>query len=119
MDKLPPSLPPPRTRAPASTLLDDEEMRGVRHVVSRLPLRAVLTQMAGLEAGRVCGLDGPEVTLGRAPTCTHAFDEASLSRVHAKIVKEGGSYVISDAGSSNGVFVNDKRITRAVLSDSD
>jgi two-component system, cell cycle response regulator len=119
MDKLPPSLPPPRTRAPASTLLDDEEMRGVRHVVARLPQRAVLTQMAGLEAGRVCGLDGPEVTLGRAPTCTHAFDEASLSRVHARVVKEGGSYVISDAGSSNGVFVNDKRITRATLNDSD
>jgi len=119
MEKLPPSLPPPKTRAPASTLLDDEEVRGFRHVMAKLPQRAVFTQMAGLEAGRVCGLDGPEVTLGRAPTCTHAFDEASLSRVHARVVKEGPDYVILDAGSSNGVFVNDQRVTRAALNDSD
>jgi two-component system cell cycle response regulator len=119
MDKLPPSLPPPRTRAPAATLVDEDEARGFRHVMSRLPQRAVLTQMAGLEAGRVCGLDGPEVTLGRAPTCTHAFDEASLSRVHAKVVKEGPAYAILDAGSANGVFVNDQRVTRAILNDGD
>ena len=119
MDKLPPSLPPPKARAPASTLLDDEETRGVRQVMAFLPQRAVLTQMAGLEAGRVCGLDGPEVTLGRAPTCTHAFDEASLSRVHAKVLKEGGNYVIDDVQSRNGVFVNDQRVTRATLSDGD
>jgi diguanylate cyclase (GGDEF)-like protein len=106
-------------RAPASTLLDEDETRSVRHVVARRPDRAVLTQMAGLEAGRVCGLDGPEVTFGRAPTCTHAFDEASLSRVHARLVKEGAAYVIVDAGSSNGVFVNDERIQRKTLSDGD
>jgi two-component system cell cycle response regulator len=119
MEKMPPSLPPPKSRAPASTLLDDDEIRNVRHVVARLPIRGVLTQMAGLEAGRVCGLDGAEVTLGRAPTCTHAFDEASLSRVHAKLVKDGGSYVLLDAGSSNGVFINDVRIRRATLNDGD
>jgi two-component system cell cycle response regulator len=118
MEKPPPSL-PPRMRAPASTLLDEDETRSVRQVVAGLPDRAVLTQMAGLEAGRVCGLDGPEVTFGRAPTCTHAFDEASLSRVHARIVKEEGAYVIVDAGSSNGVFVNDERVQRAALGDGD
>jgi diguanylate cyclase (GGDEF)-like protein len=119
MDQQPPSLPPQRVRPPASTLLDDEETREMRKVVAHLPDRAVFIQMAGLEAGRVCGLDGPEVTFGRAPTCTHAFDEASLSRVHAKLVKEAGAYVITDAGSSNGVFVNDTRVPRAILSDGD
>jgi two-component system cell cycle response regulator len=119
MDQPPPSLPPQRIRAPAATLLDEEETRSVRQVATRLPERAVLIQMAGLEAGRVCGLDGPEVTFGRAPTCTHAFDEASLSRVHARMLKESGAYVIVDAGSSNGVFVNDERTTRATLGDGD
>ncbi len=118
-DQPPPSLPPQRFRPPASTLLDEEETRSVRRVIAHMPDRAVLIQMAGLEAGRVCGLDGPDVTFGRAPTCTHAFDEASLSRVHAKLVKEGGAYIIADAGSSNGVFVNDKRVPRAALSDGD
>ncbi len=120
MDRPPPSLPPQKIRAPASTLLDEEEItQRPPDCGASCPERAVLTQMAGLEAGRVCGLDGPEVTFGRAPTCTHAFDEASLSRVHAKLVREAGAYVLVDAESSNGVFVNDERVTRATLNDGD
>ncbi len=42
-----------------------------------------------------------------------------MSRVHAKLVKDGGSYVLLDAGSSNGVFINDVRIRRATLNDGD
>jgi two-component system cell cycle response regulator len=119
MPDQPPSLPPQRHRAPASTLLDEEETRSARRVFNHLPDRAVLIQMAGLGAGRVCGLDGPDVTFGRAPTCTHPFDEASLSRVHARLVKEGGLFAIVDAGSSNGVFVNDARVQHATLNDGD
>ena len=84
------------------------------------PERGVLVADGGARGrARLRRLDGPEVTFGRAPTCTHAFDEASLSRVHAKLVKEGGAYVIMDAGSSNGVFVNDVRVQRATLGDGD
>jgi two-component system cell cycle response regulator len=119
MDKPPPSLPPQRPRAPMATLLDEEETINVQRFVPRLSNRAVFTQMTGLEAGRVCGLEGADVTFGRAPSCTHAFDEASLSRVHARVVRDGDAYVILDAQSRNGVFVNDERALRASLSDGD
>jgi diguanylate cyclase (GGDEF)-like protein len=99
--------------------MDEEESRTARRARLRLPDRAVLIQMAGVGAGRVCGLQGSEVTFGREPTCTHAFDEASLSRIHAKLVREAGEYVMVDAGSSNGVFVNESRVPRAVLVDGD
>jgi diguanylate cyclase (GGDEF)-like protein len=100
--------------------MDEEESRTARRARLRLPDRAVLVQMAGLGAGRVCALDGgEEVTLGRAPTCTHSFDEASLSRVHARVIRQAGEWVIEDAGSSNGVFVNESRLPRAVLIDGD
>jgi diguanylate cyclase (GGDEF)-like protein len=118
-DKPPPSLPPQRVRAPAVTLLDDEETINVIPIIAQLRDRAVFTQMNGLEAGRVCDLEGVEITFGRAPTCTHSFDEASLSRVHARLVREGGGYVIEDAGSRNGIFVNEKKVARAVLGDGD
>jgi diguanylate cyclase (GGDEF)-like protein len=101
------------------TLLDDEETINVIPLVAHLRDRAVFTQMTGVEAGRVCDLDGVEVTFGRAPTCTHSFEEASLSRVHARLVREGGGYVIEDAGSRNGIFVNEKRVPRATLGDGD
>jgi two-component system cell cycle response regulator len=119
MTQGPPSIPPQRPRPAMPTLVDSDETVNIPGVVGRGADRAVLTQMDGLEAGRVCGLDGPDVTLGRAPTCTHAFDEASLSRVHARVVKEGGQHVVVDEGSRNGVFVNGDRVKRCVLRDGD
>ena len=104
-------------RAPVATLIDEEEARP--SLAPHRRDRAVFTQMAGLEAGRVCPLDAPDITLGRANTCTHAFDEASLSRVHARLVREGSAYFIEDCGSRNGVFVNEQRVTRRVLLDGD
>jgi two-component system cell cycle response regulator len=119
----PPSLPPQRPRAPMATLLDDDEAMSVRaqqHLAPHARDRAVFTQMAGLEAGRVCSLElSRAVTFGRAADCTHMFDEASLSRVHARVVREGSAYVLEDAGSRNGVFINEERQTRAILVDGD
>jgi diguanylate cyclase (GGDEF)-like protein len=81
--------------------------------------RAVLTQTAGLEAGRICSLEGTNVTLGRSSECTHMFDDAALSRVHAKIMRAGNRYSVEDAGSRNGVFVNERRVTISELRDGD
>jgi diguanylate cyclase (GGDEF)-like protein len=104
-----------------ATLLDDEELssKSLTRQHPRPRDRAVLIQMTGLEAGRVCSIDGHASTFGRAPDCAHRFDEASLSRVHARIVREGDVYVVEDAGSRNGVFVNEHRVTRATLTDGD
>jgi phosphoserine phosphatase RsbU/P len=45
--------------------------------------------------------------------------DSRASRVHAQIVCEGGEYVIEDAGSRHGLFVNDKRVRTHVLHSSD
>jgi two-component system cell cycle response regulator len=118
-DKPPPSLPPQRVRAPAVTIMDDQETINVVPLSPHSRDRAVFTQMTGFEAGRVCGLEGAEVTFGRAATCTHAFDEASLSRVHARLVRKDRAYVVEDAGSRNGIFVNDAKVASARLNDGD
>jgi diguanylate cyclase (GGDEF)-like protein len=105
-----------------ATLMDDEEAMSSRAQAQLAPHqrdRAVLTQMAGLEAGRVCGLGSAIATFGRSAECTHAFDEASLSRVHAKVVRDSAGYTIEDAGSRNGVFVNEEKVARRLLQDGD
>ena len=121
MADLPPSMPPGKPRARMATLLDEEEVSAA--TLKRLQVhvrdRGVLTQMAGLEAGRVCSIHALVNTLGREHDCTHRFEEASLSRVHARILREGGAYVVEDAGSRNGVFVNERKITREKLLDGD
>ena len=86
------------------------------------PKVAVLTVLAGPEAGRVLPLerDKPN-TLGREETeCTMTFEDARLSRVHARIVSVNGEWMLTDQGSTNGTFVNDVRIDKhAQLTDGD
>jgi diguanylate cyclase (GGDEF)-like protein len=79
--------------------------------------RGVLVRMSGAETGWVHPLVGDAWTLGRGRACTVRFDDVTLSRVHARITREGRDYVIEDAGSLNGTYVGDERITRAVLDD--
>ena len=41
------------------------------------------------------------------------------SSIHARILKEGETVVIEDAGSTNGTFLNGEKITRAILNSKD
>jgi diguanylate cyclase (GGDEF)-like protein len=54
------------------------------------------------------------VTLGRAAECNASFDDQSLSREHARVMLVNDVWIIRDAGSRNGTFVNDVRIEKAV-----
>ena len=49
-------------------------------------------------------------TIGRAAECTFSFDDDSLSREHAILLRAGGEYILKDT-STNGSFVNDARLT--------
>ena len=51
------------------------------------------------------------VTIGRAPECEVQLDVRWVSRRHAFIRMVGKQYVLEDAGSKNGVFVNGQRVT--------
>ncbi|HEU4538052.1 MAG TPA: GGDEF domain-containing protein [Polyangiaceae bacterium] len=69
--------------------------------------RGVLSVLSGGDAGRVMALPpGAVVTLGRSEECTYRFDDASLSRVHARVMLVNGAYIFHDAGSTNGSAVN-------------
>src|SRR5580765_5627892 len=86
------------------------------------PKIAVLTVQAGPEAGRVLPLDRMKANmLGREEEeCTMTFEDARLSRVHARIVAVNGEWMLTDTGSTNGTFVNDVRVVKhAQLVDGD
>ena len=55
--------------------------------------------------------EGP-VLIGRQAGATLKIGNASVSRRHAMIEKEGDRFVIADLGSRNGTFVNDRRLGR-------
>jgi DNA-binding winged helix-turn-helix (wHTH) protein len=49
-------------------------------------------------------------TLGRSSTCTVVLDAPTVSRLHASIELQHDRYMLSDAGSANGTFVNGCRL---------
>jgi DNA-binding CsgD family transcriptional regulator len=59
-------------------------------------------------------------TIGRSSTCDLVIDDPRVSRVHATILAGLDSAMIQDAGSQNGVLVNQRRIAAPhVLVDGD
>jgi len=50
------------------------------------------------------------VTLGRSRQCDVVLDDANVSRQHAEIRPRGGSWVLTDLGSTNGSCLNGRRI---------
>jgi pSer/pThr/pTyr-binding forkhead associated (FHA) protein len=55
--------------------------------------------------------DGGE--LGRCGDCCEAFrDTKTISRRHARVSRKGGQWRIEDIGSTNGTWVNGRRLER-------
>ena len=63
--------------------------------------------------------DKAEITIGRNPGNDIPIDNLGVSKQHAKIIKHDGGYVVEDLNSTNGTFINDKRVARAVLNNND
>lgn len=66
-------------------------------------------------------LDQDLITIGRkSDNLIILADDLKVSRHHATITREGGLFILRDAGSANGTFVNGQRVTEPrVLADGD
>jgi|GEM_PF-2170688 len=81
---------------------------------------ATLAITSGSRTGHTFRLDSTQTLLGRHPDCAVVFPGSEISRRHARIVREADGYFIEDLSSSNGTFVNGKRIDqRTRLRDGD
>ena len=54
-------------------------------------------------------------TLGRGPRADFVLDAALVSRAHCRFVVANGELVVEDLGSTNGTFVNDRKVERSTL----
>jgi hypothetical protein len=50
------------------------------------------------------------VTMGRSRQCDVMLDDPNVSRTHAEIRARGGSWVLTDLGSTNGSRLNGRRV---------
>jgi len=70
----------------------------------------VLTQRRADGAEERIQLRQAVTTIGRSDGCTVVIPLPNVSRLHARIELQHDRYVLFDAGSANGTFVNGKRI---------
>jgi len=62
---------------------------------------------------------GAVKTVGRAPRADFILDAALVSRVHCRITASDDSLEVVDLSSTNGTYVNDKRVRKATVSPGD
>jgi len=77
--------------------------------------RGVLIVRAGSQAGDRFTLDDDITRLGRHPDSEISLDDITVSRRHAEVQRTAEGYVVADAGSLNGTYVNQERVERAAL----
>jgi pSer/pThr/pTyr-binding forkhead associated (FHA) protein len=58
-------------------------------------------------------------TVGRAPRADFILDVALVSRLHCRITAADDDLEVVDLSSTNGTFVNDKRIDKAQVKTGD
>ena len=83
----------------------------------------IIVQLVHIEGplkGEIQEISDAEIVIGRHSDCQVQFpkDVATLSRKHARIVREGNRFKIIDQ-STNGTFVNGKPVAEAYLKDGD
>lgn len=69
-----------------------------------------LVMRSGPNPGTVFPLEGDQIMVGRDSSNSVAINDAEMSRRHARLIFQGGKYVIEDVGSTNGTFVNGQRL---------
>lgn len=88
---------------------DDPLVTAVRLVLPKYVLRGV----SGTVFGRNIALIAT-MTIGRSQECNLQIDDTGLSRLHARLIPIGDGVQLEDLGSTNGTYINDKRVVRGV-----
>jgi hypothetical protein len=112
----PPSHPvarPPQPDAGGRTMIYStaERMAEQLQEPARSEQRTALLLMDGKRL--VIGAAG--VTMGRSRQCEVMVDDPNVSRQHAEIRPRGGSWVVTDLGSTNGSRLNGRRLEQPTV----
>jgi pSer/pThr/pTyr-binding forkhead associated (FHA) protein len=85
---------------------DDTGATRVRMAIPKFVLRGV----SGAVFSKVYPVGGP-VVIGRAPECDISVPADEMSRRHALVKPTPDGLQVEDLGSSNGTYINNKRVT--------
>ena len=75
-------------------------------------IKPALWIVEGVNVGRWFGLEASQVTLGRDASCDIVLPLQTISRQHARVLREPAGIFIEDLGSLNGTLVNGERVDK-------
>lgn len=70
-----------------------------------------LVMHSGPTPGKTFPLEGDLITIGREADNGIVINDAEVSRKHTQFVFQGGKFILTDLGSTNGTFVDGQRLT--------
>jgi pSer/pThr/pTyr-binding forkhead associated (FHA) protein len=79
----------------------------------------LLIRSGGVREGETIAFNSDVLTIGRSPQSDLFLDDVTVSRHHARVIRDDNGYLVEDLNSLNGTYVNRKRIERDRLSDGD
>jgi hypothetical protein len=83
-----------------------------------LQLLGWIIPLQGSQRGELFTL-APVTSIGTDAKCTVVLNDKFMSSRHAEIKAENGVWVLRDIGSTNGTYVNNRRVDRHELVDND
>lgn len=102
--------------APGDTPLSGATTRAPRRAARQPRARARnLVVTHGSLQGTILPLGSAPVTIGRAPDCTLVVEDDYASSHHARLYQTEGRWIVEDAGSTNGTWIDRTRITGPTL----
>jgi len=67
---------------------------------------------SGTLTGKEEQIVNEEIRIGRDPSCDITIDDVQISRNHVRLFNKEDNIYLEDLNSTNGTFINGKRITR-------
>lgn len=80
---------------------------------------ALLTVIGGDLPVGYFALTSDEALIGRSGEAAVVLDDVTVSRQHAKLVRNADSWLVTDLRSLNGTYVNKSRVEKVALKDGD
>jgi pSer/pThr/pTyr-binding forkhead associated (FHA) protein len=72
-----------------------------------------------ISVGRDIAVDHAVIMVGRHPQCDARLDSFRVSRRHCILTREGGEVAVRDLGSTNGTWINGRRVESGRLKPGD
>ena len=96
-------------------LMSSEDRAVLSEIQASSGEKAMIVIARGPQKGSRFLITSEGVNIGRSGLCAIFLDDITVSRTHAAIEKSDGHFVLKDAGSLNGTYINNVSVTEHTL----